>query len=43
MTLDFSTMSERELIAAIAKRPGMFTGFTSYERISQFLGGYDFG
>jgi hypothetical protein len=41
--IDLDAMSERQLIAAIAQRPGMFTGRVSYERMAQFLNGYDFG
>lgn len=40
---DPSALTEREYIALIAKRPGMFTGRTSYERMAQFLSGYDLG
>jgi hypothetical protein len=41
--IDFDAMDERQLIAAIAQRPGMFIGRVTYERMAQFLSGYDLG
>jgi hypothetical protein len=41
--IDFYALSERQLIAAIAQRPGMFVGLVTYDRMAQFLSGYDFG
>ncbi|HEX2145787.1 MAG TPA: hypothetical protein VHG10_14905 [Glycomyces sp.] len=41
--IDLDPLSEREYIALIAQRPGMFTGGVTYERMAQFLNGYDFG
>jgi len=41
--IDFNALSERQLIATIAQRPGMFIGRVTYERMAQFLSGYDLG
>ncbi|GAB3661197.1 hypothetical protein [Glycomyces tarimensis] len=41
--IDLHALSEREYIAEIARRPGMFTGRATYERMAQFLVGYDLG
>lgn len=41
--LDPNTLTDREYLAIVAKRPGMFTGRVTYERMAQFLNGYDAG
>ncbi|MFC4337585.1 hypothetical protein [Salininema proteolyticum] len=40
---DFENLTDREFMAQVAKRPGMYTGFVSYERMVHFLTGYDIG
>lgn len=41
--IDFNALDERQYFAQIAQRPGMFTGRVTYERMAQFLNGYDLG
>jgi hypothetical protein len=41
--IDFDALSERQLIATIAQRPGMFIGRVTYECMAQYLSGYDLG
>ncbi|GAB3653699.1 hypothetical protein [Glycomyces tarimensis] len=41
--LDPNTLTDREYLALIAQRPGLFTGRATYERMAQFLNGYDLG
>ncbi|MDA1362383.1 hypothetical protein O1R50_22350 [Glycomyces luteolus] len=41
--VDLNTLTEREYVAFIAQRPGLFTGRVTYERMAQFLIGYDLG
>ncbi|MDA1360470.1 hypothetical protein O1R50_12605 [Glycomyces luteolus] len=40
---DPAALTDREYLALIAQRPGMFTGRVTYERMAQFLHGYDLG
>jgi hypothetical protein len=37
-----SEMAERQFLAEFAKRPGMFVGVESFERVGAWLHGYDF-
>ena len=41
--IDLNQLDERQYFAQIAQRPGMFTGRVTYERMAQFLNGYDLG
>lgn len=41
--VNFNALNDRELMAEIAKRPGMFTGRTSYTYMVHFLNGYALG
>lgn len=41
--IDLDALAEREYFAFVAQRPGMFTGRVTYERMAQFLNGYDLG
>lgn len=38
---DVTALSEREFLALVGKRPGMYTGRTSFDRMVVFLTGYD--
>jgi hypothetical protein len=41
--IDLDALTEREYFAFVALRPGLFTGRVTYERMVQFLNGYDLG
>lgn len=41
--IDLDALDERQYFAQIAQRPGIFTGRVTYERMAQFLNGYDLG
>lgn len=40
---DPAALTDREYLALIAQRPGLFTGRVTYERMAQLLHGYDLG
>lgn len=39
--VDITALSEREFLALVGKRPGMYTGRTSFDRMVVFLTGYE--
>ncbi|GAA4911241.1 hypothetical protein LX16_2593 [Stackebrandtia albiflava] len=38
--IDLDAMDEREFIAFVGRRPGMFTGRVTYDAVTSFLTGY---